>query len=75
VGYVQLSIDLHRRETLWWWKKLWKQRCPTKGKIMVWSILENKLPTWDNLQNKQFNGLGWCSLCKREAEIVVHLFM
>jgi hypothetical protein len=32
-GYVQLSVDLHQRETIWWWKKLWKQRCPAKGKI------------------------------------------
>jgi hypothetical protein len=34
-GYVQLSVDIHQREQLWWWKKLWKQHCPTKGKI--WS--------------------------------------
>jgi hypothetical protein len=75
LGYVQLIVDLQQRETIWWWKKLWKQRCPTKGKILVWSILENKLLTWDNLQKRQFNGPGWCTLCKEQPETMDHLFI
>jgi hypothetical protein len=31
-GYTHLSIDLHQREPVWWWKKLWKIKCPTKDK-------------------------------------------
>jgi hypothetical protein len=48
-GYVLLSTDPIQQEVKWWWKKLWKQKCPTKGKLLTWSILENKVPTWDVL--------------------------
>lgn len=41
----------------------------------MWSILENKIPMWDNLQKRQFNGAGWCLLCKEQAETIDHLFM
>jgi len=34
-GYVQLSIDHLQQEVKWWWRKLWKQKCPAKGKILV----------------------------------------
>jgi hypothetical protein len=54
--YVQLSVDFFQQEVTWWWRKLWKQRCFAKGKILVWSILENRIPMWDNLQKRQFNG-------------------
>jgi hypothetical protein len=75
VGYVQLNIDLLQQDEKWWWRKIWKQRCPAKGKILAWTILENKIPTWENLQKRQFNGPSWCSLCKEQGESVDHLFM
>ena len=41
----------------------------------MWHVLENKAPTWDNLQKRRFHGPGWCSLCKGAAESMVHLFL
>jgi hypothetical protein len=64
VGYIKLSVDFHQRETLWWWKNIWKQHCPAKGKLLVWLILGNKLPTWDNLQKRLYFGSRQCALCK-----------
>jgi hypothetical protein len=74
-GYVQLSIEPLQQDEKWWWRKLWKQKCPAKGKLLAWSILENKIPTWDILQKRQFHGSSWCSLCRMQEESTDHLFM
>jgi len=75
VGYRALSNDLNQRDPKWWWKKLWKINCPPKSKLFMWSVLENKAPTWDNLQKKQMVGPGWCCLCKNAEESVSHIFL
>ena len=41
----------------------------------MWNVLRNKVPTWENLQKRNFVGLGWCSLCKTEEETSTHLFL
>jgi hypothetical protein len=74
-GYLKLTADLHQREPLWWWCKIWNQSCPAKGKLLIWSILANKIPTWDNLQRRLFFGPGRCALCKSHLETVDHLFL
>jgi hypothetical protein len=74
-GYLKLTTDLHQREPIWWWRKIWKQSCPAKGKLLIWSILANKIPTWDNLQRRLFFGPGRCALCKSHLETVDHLFL
>ena len=63
------------REVVWWWKTLWKIKCPPKNKLFMWFVLENKAPTWDNLQKRSFQGPSWCSLCKGESKSVIHLFL
>ena len=37
--------------------------------------LENRVPTWDILQKRNFQGPGWCVLCKKELESISHLFI
>jgi hypothetical protein len=73
--YIKLTEDLQQHEPLWWWQKIWKQSCPTKGKLLIWSILANKIPTSDNLQKCMFIGPGHCALYKSHLEIVDHLFL
>ena len=41
----------------------------------MWCILENKVPTWDNLQKRNVYGPGWCCLCKNAVESTTHLFL
>jgi len=74
-GYIVLSSEAEQREHVWWWKPLWKLDCPAKTKLFMWCVLENKAPSWDNLQKRSFQGPGWCALCKRELETVEHLFL
>jgi len=72
-GY--LSISQETSEQRWWWKKLWKLKCPPKSKIFMWCAFENKVPTWDILKKRNLSGPGWCCLCKNEEESSYHLFM
>ena len=74
-GYIKLSADVFQRVLIWWWKKPWKIKSPPKTRIFMWCVLENKAPTWDNLQKRCFQGLGWCDLCKADGESIIHLFL
>lgn len=74
-GYIKLSTEVDPREEVWWWRPLWKLKCPAKTKLFMWCVLENRVPTWDMLQKINFQGPGWCVLCKREHESITHLFL
>jgi len=74
-GYTLLSSEEEQRAQVWWWKSLWKLSCPAKTKLFMWCVLENKAPTWDNLQKRSLQGPGWCVLCKRAQESISHLFL
>ena len=39
---------------------------PSKAKMFMCCTSENKDPTWDFLQKRQFKGPGWCSLCNSD---------
>ena len=41
----------------------------------MWCALENTIPTWDNLQNKIFEGSNWCNHCKENEEPITHIFI
>jgi hypothetical protein len=47
MGYVHLNLDLHHRESEWWWKGLWKLNFPPKSKLFLWCLLVKKVPTWE----------------------------
>ena len=53
-GYLQLIPTQLKRDPKWWWKRLWKLKCPSKSKLLMWCILDNKVPTWDILQKRIF---------------------
>jgi len=74
-GYLSISQEPELDGTKWWWKKLWKTKCPPKTKIFMWCAFENKVPTWDILKKRNLHGPGWCCLCKSEEETTIHLFM
>ena len=57
-GYIKLSGQGVDRDVVWWWKSLWKINFPPKTKLFMWCVLENKAPSWDNLQKRCFHGPG-----------------
>jgi hypothetical protein len=42
LGYIALSLDLFQQHQIWWWKGLWKLKCPQKAKIFLWAALNGK---------------------------------
>jgi len=51
-GYIALNIDPIQQNPRWWWKGLWKMKCPQKFKIYMCVALNNRIPTWDNLSRR-----------------------
>jgi hypothetical protein len=43
LGYKALTEE--GRDKVWWWRTIWKLRCPSKNKIFMWLILKNRFPT------------------------------
>jgi hypothetical protein len=74
-GYIALNIDPIQQNPRWWWKGLWKLKCPQKAKIYMWAALNNRIPTWDNLNRRQIEGPGRCSLCKNANESTFHILI
>ena len=74
-GYLILSTEDGGREEVWWWRSLWKLKCPAKARLFMWCVLEDRALTWDILQKRSFQGPGWCVLCKKELETIPHLFI
>jgi hypothetical protein len=58
-----------------WRKKIWKWDIQLKIKLFIWLAAENKILTWDNLQQRGWEGPGWCQLCKKDSEDITHLFI
>jgi hypothetical protein len=75
LGYIALNVDLIQRESCWWWIGLWKLKSPLKTNISMWSVLENKVLTWDKMRKHQIEGSRWCLLCKGENESIDHILI
>jgi hypothetical protein len=68
IGYKVLCDNEDLGAQAWWYKKIWKFKCLMKGKIFMWLVLSNKVPTRDNLQKRCRSRLGRCPLCKDDNE-------
>jgi ribonuclease HI len=74
-GYIALNIDPLQQNPKWWWKGLWKMKCPQKAKIFMWAALNNRIPTWEVLIKRQIEGPGRCALCKNANESTFHILI
>ncbi|KAJ4801841.1 RNA-directed DNA polymerase (reverse transcriptase)-related family protein [Rhynchospora pubera] len=53
---------------------LWKLHLPPRIKTFCWLLLQNKIPTIDNLQKRGMTIVNRCCLCLSDAESVAHTF-
>jgi hypothetical protein len=58
-----------------WAKLLWNLAIPPSESFMVWRLLHNKLATDENLAIRGFHLPSMCSLCNKEPETSIHLFL
>jgi hypothetical protein len=75
MGYSQLIIELQQQEPTWWWKGIWKVKCPLKEKIFMWCLIKKRVPMWDRMKKPKVEGPGWCALCKNEKYSNNYLFI
>jgi hypothetical protein len=58
-----------------WRQVVWKWDIQLKIKLFIWLAAENKILTWDNLQQRGWEGPSRCQLCKQDTENINHLFI
>lgn len=75
VGYQVLMERNKPLDLAQWWKQLWKLKVPPRSKLLMWSILCNKVLTGAHLMRRSFAGPFWCHLCKSDNEDTEHLFL
>jgi hypothetical protein len=51
-----------------WRKNFWSWNIQMKVKLFFWLVAENKVLTWQILQQKGWQGPGRCYLCKEANE-------
>jgi hypothetical protein len=49
LGYRSLDEKGFVGQLVWWWRIIWKLRCPSKNKIFMSLALNDKAPTWEFL--------------------------
>jgi hypothetical protein len=74
LGYDALFCPRENDE-VWWWKKLWKVKCPPKSILFMWIYLNNKVLTWEMLRKRKREGPGICLLCHNSEEKTTHIFL
>lgn len=74
-GYSFLMINLKPQAPDWWWKGVWKSKCPLKAQMFMWCLIRRKVPTCDRMKLRGLEGPGWCPLCKGNEETSTHLFL
>lgn len=55
------------------WKSVWKAKCYPRAKITVWKIINNLLPTKDNLAKKGIPSNHICCFCRAHKESTTHV--
>ena len=57
------------------WKELWKSNIFPKWKHFLWKIMNNAMPTAENLSKRSINQVNPnCGFCKTQRETTQHLF-
>ncbi|XP_010684120.2 uncharacterized protein LOC104898717 [Beta vulgaris subsp. vulgaris] len=74
-GYWLLHQEAHiQDDKATFWKSFWKSDIFPKWKHFIWKILNNTIPSADNLIKRQIRGINpACCLCKKEMETTTHL--
>ena len=58
-----------------WVSHLWKPFIPPRVSCLSWKIMQNRVPTQDNLQKRGMFFVSRCEICKTNVDNVEHLFL
>lgn len=74
-GYLLLANNHKPQLIKSWWKDMWKRKAPPRTRLLLWSILKNKVPISENLIKRGQHGPYWCCFFKNNSEYLDHLFL
>jgi hypothetical protein len=57
------------------WKSVWRSQAPPRVAFFVWTVVQNKILTLDNLGRRGLVVVNRCWLCETEGESVDHLLL
>lgn len=69
----QLGSDFSGMVTDFNWLKLWSLAIPPKIKNFIWRVLQNCLPTLENLRRKHVEVYPICPVCNSDIESLEHI--
>lgn len=75
MGYNKIIEDKKLDNLKSWWVSLWKLNAPPRTRLLMWNILENKVPTGSLLKKRAFSGPSRCVMCLQAEESTQHLFL
>eukprot|EP00253_Pinus_taeda_P029628 PITA_29628 len=70
IGYLALMDPYKSPASEPWWNLIWKLKAAPRMRLLLWSILNNKVSA-----GRSFSGPFWCYLCKNSNEDIEHLFL
>jgi hypothetical protein len=74
--YTTLTNKLWHQSIGGWRRHLWFWNIAQKIRLFTWLAIENKILTWDILQQKGWEGPSICQLCSSgDSDTVLHLFV
>ena len=74
-GYITLCAPLEPPNKQWWWHSIWKLQAAHKTRLLLWFILNNFIPTIENLHRRAIHGSSRCCFFLSHVEEVQHLFL
>ncbi len=75
MGHDTIIEDRKPENLKSWWVSLWKLNAPPRTRLLMWNILENKVPTGSYLEKRAFSGPSQCVMCLEDEESTHHLFL
>ncbi|KAK9991674.1 hypothetical protein SO802_026659 [Lithocarpus litseifolius] len=67
------SWNIHRHQNVW--NLIWGVKVPLKINTFVWKLIQDRLPTLLNLNNRGIPIQTACPLCNSDVESSTHLFL
>jgi len=68
MGYDKIIEDRKPKNLKRWWVSLWTLNAPPRTRLLMWNILENKVPTGSYLKKMAFSRPSRCVMCFQDEE-------
>lgn len=75
LGYIALQPKKDRLSTPALWKQVWSTNGLPKVNFFLWTLMQNKQLTGDNLSKRNIVGPHSCAMCRNSEETVSHMFI